>query len=649
MGLIVGYTGRRLTFVFLTMIIVGTGPLRAAAGATLEAQRKWYEQAKVALDEDDRRAFRRLRRKLDDYALAPYLDFREFLADVDQRSPRDFEAFVGRYRTLPFLGTLRSRYLLQRADAGRWGDILAIQTASPRDQALRCVYFRAHLEAGDRAKAFEGAEALWRSGRSIDDRCDPLFEAWASAGRRSDAQVLDRMLLAFSAGNGGLLRFLNDLLSDSARSSGNRALELYRDPRGVGAFAKASKVTDFNKTLAKHALRRLVRKDADAAVAQFDKVVAGQHLSEDDGQALADSVASRLMDEDRSELVRWRDSKLRTSQSVRRLESRIRLALRQARWAEAQTWIRRLPQAAQKSIRWTFWRGRLALRLGNRSAGREILASITGRHSFYSAAAATLLDRKIEYAEVAIPKNPPSVAAYRKALERIQELIALDKIADAKREWRGVLAQAGDRDTKRALAIYAYKNDWYHLTVQATIAGQLWDNIRLRFPVAYKWWFEFFERERELPASMMLAVARLESALDSRAESRARARGLLQVLPSTAREVARRLRFRYKGAQTLFDPGVNIRLGSSYLKSMLQRCDGNRIFAFASYNAGYTRTKRWRAATDGRLDVYAFVEQIPFNETRGYVQNALMFEVYYARLLGKSVPLFHSAELKAKY
>ena len=82
---------------------------------------------------------------------------------------------------------------------------------------------------------------------------------------------------------------------------------------------------------------------------------------------------------------------------------------------------------------------------------------------------------------------------------------------------------------------------------------------------------------------------------------------------------------------------------------MLDRYDNNRVYAFAAYNAGPTRVNRWREGSDSTLDVFAFIEAIPFNETRGYVQNVLMFEVYYGGLIGKETNLLNQNELSARY
>ena len=622
---------------------------RPSDAAPIKQQREWYEQAKNALDQDDLASFRRLRGKLKAYPLAPYLDYRHFINDLESRSPRDFNEFATQYRKLPFIGTVRSRYLLHLAQRGRWKGILQIQKKPPRDEALRCVYFRAHLATGQRSKAFEGASKLWRNGQSIADQCDPLFEAWTAAGKRTDEHVLDRMLLAFDRRNGRLLRYLEKELTSRARDIGRQIVELYQRPNVVDSFSSRVTPSDRHRAIASVAIRRWSRRMPEATAKVFDRVARRLKFSDPDKGALASYVAIRLMATTDSEAARWRDRAIREGGKVSVIESRIRLALRRAQWRSAQSWIRRLPPATRDNTRWTFWRGRLAELTGNKSDGRALLTSILGRADFYSAAAATLLKRPIAYPTADTPNKPPSVEHHGDTLARVKELIALEKIVDAKREWRSLLERADGSEEKLGLAVHAARSKWYHLTVQATISGELWNHMALRFPFAYRWWFEFFSKERKLPVSTMLATARLESALDPLAESPARARGLLQMLPSTAREEARRIKFKYEGKHTLFEPGVNIRLGSSYLKRMLGRWDGNRILALASYNAGYARTKQWKRETNGKLDAYAFIEQIPYHETRGYVLSGLMFDIYYAHLLGQKPPLLSPVEATTRY
>jgi soluble lytic murein transglycosylase len=127
--------------------------------------------------------------------------------------------------------------------------------------------------------------------------------------------------------------------------------------------------------------------------------------------------------------------------------------------------------------------------------------------------------------------------------------------------------------------------------------------------------------------ALMLGVARQESEMNTRAISSAGARGLVQLLPATAKRMARTLRVKYSRARLTQDPDYNLRLGSVYLAGLLNRYNGAYALALAGYNAGPSRVKRWlRVNGDprtGEVDPIDWIEMIPFHETRNYVQRVL--------------------------
>ncbi|PSU12443.1 murein transglycosylase [Photobacterium gaetbulicola] len=621
-------------------------PLMRAS--TLEQQRERYEQAQVALEDNDLAAYQALRARLDDYPLTPYLDYREFIQTLFAKSPSEVEAFIEQYSALPFSTTVKDRYLAHLAATERWENFIEVQPMPPRSQVLRCHYYYAQSKLGNKDVAWQGAETLWLTGKSTHDACDPLLNTWQKAGQRTDELVLDRMLLVYAEGNRARLNYLSKQLGAKSKASGKSVMALFDKPEGVAAFSKRSKVTPFNQNLTVLAYKKLVRSDIAEAVKQFHKTVQGQHFGEAKRQSLADYTASRLMATDDEKLQKWRDNALAKTSNISLLERRIRQAMREDKWDEVKVWVERLPEEAKQTTRWTFWQARLAERAGDQAQAEKKYTQILGQRDFYSAAAATVLGKPITYPVKTAGDAHGEVKEYQQTLERIEELIAVDKLLAANREWHYLL-RGLDNDKIVSLAAYAATNKWHHLAVQATISGQLWDYVELRFPVAHKWWFDFFSKKRELPVTSMMALARQESALNIEAVSPVGARGLMQLMPATAKETAKKLGRNYEGKNSLFDPGVNIRLGSGYLKMMLEQYDNNRIFAFAAYNAGPSRVSRWRNGTDGRLDVYAFIEAIPFNETRGYVQNILMFEVYYGDLTQSPVPLLKENELNAKY
>ncbi|PSU73692.1 murein transglycosylase [Photobacterium phosphoreum] len=633
----------------LALLTVGLTSTFSVQAASLEQQRTWYEQAQNAFSANDMAVFHQEKTKLGGYALYPYLEYREFNAQLETQNPSQVKVFIEKYKMLPFSQTIKTRYLNQLVSTGRWHDFLAMQPAVPRNTALQCAFYYAKEKTGKTALAWQGAEKLWQTGSSLPAGCDELLNSWNTAGKRTNSMVLDRMVLAYANGNKSLLTYLDKQLTGDAQATGEAVLALYEQPQNVGEFAKKSKVTPFNQALTKNAFLLLARKNTSQAVAEYDQVVSGQHFDKATKQTLADAVASRLMSTTDASLAKWRDSKLAHSHNTSILERRVRNAIREANWKQTQLWIDRLPKEAQQTPRWTFWKAKLLAQNGHKKQADKIYTSLLGERDFYSAAAATILHKPIVYPLTKAPTSTALLTPYKKSLARVDELILLKKTTAANREWGYLLSKITNVQTKRQLAVYAEKHQWHYLAVQATISGKLWDHMTLRFPLAHKWLFDFFSEQRHIPTSTMMALARQESALNIHAQSHVGASGLMQLMPATAAETAKKLDYKYLGKQSLFDPSVNIRLGSAYLKMMLERNDNNRVYAFASYNAGPGRVAQWKKETAGKLDVYAFIEQIPFNETRGYVQNVLMFDIYYNELMGQKAALFSPAELKAHY
>uniref|UniRef100_UPI000A8C3300 lytic transglycosylase domain-containing protein n=1 Tax=Vibrio anguillarum TaxID=55601 RepID=UPI000A8C3300 len=166
---------------------------------------------------------------------------------------------------------------------------------------------------------------------------------------------------------------------------------------------------------------------------------------------------------------------------------------------------------------------------------------------------------------------------------------------------------------------------------------------------AHQWWFNFYGQKHDIDPIMLMSLARQESGMDVEAQSPVGARGIMQIMPSTAKYTAKKYQLTYNDEQELYEVGKNIEIGSHYLNGLLEQYSDNRIFAFAAYNAGPNRVNQWREKTQGKLDAYAFIEAIPFRETRGYVQNILMFETYYRDLMGIEGEFLNQDELNTKY
>lgn len=615
----------------------------------LEAQREIYEQAQRWLDNRDVKRFKQVRSQIADYPLTPYLDYRSFLIDLGNKPPIVVRNFINSHREFPFANRISAPYFDALARQGKWSEMLQFSPSEPNGETYRCHFYHAKLKTGRYQEAFEGAKLLWQSGTSVSSACDPLFQVWRQQGGMTEELILQRMLLAFESRNRSLMRYLASLLQGKpSHVTATRMLALYDRPERLTSFIEQNRSQVFLYRQVELALEKIARADALQAQAIWSVLDKQWDWSPSLRMRTGEYIALRMMSIDSLELQEWRDSIIATSDNTHLIETRLRLALRNMDWQGINRWVHQLPEEERASIRWQYWLARSELQAGQTEQGLTRMQSLLGVRNFYSVAAAEFLQQSIQYPISTLTLNRELLKPYKTALIRIGELLETNKIAAAKSEWNWLLNRV-ELPAKEMLAAFAASQDWHHLTVQATIAANLWDNSELRFPLAHVHLFNLYGEQHGIDSVTLMALARQESAMDIEARSPVGARGIMQIMPATARYTAQKYQLSYQGPQQLYHVGKNIEIGSFYLKDLLDRYDNNRIFAFAAYNAGPSRVARWREQTQGELDAYAFIEAIPFRETRGYIQNVLMFETYYRELKGQYGPFLTANELATRY
>jgi soluble lytic murein transglycosylase len=159
---------------------------------------------------------------------------------------------------------------------------------------------------------------------------------------------------------------------------------------------------------------------------------------------------------------------------------------------------------------------------------------------------------------------------------------------------------------------------WHLQAVATSTRAEVFDDFGLLYPRPYAAELTGAARRAGLPAEWVWGVLRQESLYDPRARSSANALGLLQLLPATARAVARRNGFDQPSEADLFDPSTNLLLGTTYLREQHETFGGRFVLVLGAYNAGPNAVRRWLPADPLETDVW--IENVPFNETRNYIQ-----------------------------
>jgi soluble lytic murein transglycosylase len=322
-------------------------------------------------------------------------------------------------------------------------------------------------------------------------------------------------------------------------------------------------------------------------------------------------------------------------------EWQVREALARSDWPAALAAIRAMGAEQRADSRWTYFEARLLELTGDKAGAQAAYrraAQIPEFHGFLAAdridapyALCPWLPHDSDAAKAAIARDP--------AIVRAMGLYRIDRSGWAQREWDDALSRFDDSQRRLAVEV-AQDNGWFDRAVFAL--GKTPDERRLyelRFPLHHDATIRREAAKNGLDPAWVAAEIRAESVFNPGARSGANAMGLMQVLPGTGMQVARRLGLPWGGAQSLYDPDTNIILGTAYLRQVLDKYGDKPYFAIAGYNAGPTPLQRWQSQRPG-MDPDFWIETISYKETRDYVARVLAFSTIYDwRLNGNAVPL----------
>lgn len=635
-----GSRAARLTAALACAAVAASAP---AADDSYQ-QRESYRRAVQALEAGRGTEFSRLKASLDGYVLAPYLTYHEARRRVSSLSAEDIRNLRESLDGVPAGERLYRAWMRAQVRAGRWQRYL--DNYEPTDDAAaRCNYLRALYRSGEREEALDRVRPLWVSPVSQPKTCDPLFKVWIPSGRLTDEVAWERLQAALDAGEAGLASYILRFFGGDAKAARLR----YDTHVRPSLLANPSRYPDDargNGTVA-HGLVRLARRDPGRAASLWADYRGARDFNPEAARRVdgAIAVASARAGDD----VPVAPGSLSAGDTALVADH----LLGNENWNAASDWLSALPGETAADLKWRYWRARLALDLAPGGVSKNGITSETahaeltvaaGERTYYGFLAAQRLGVASNLNETP-PRND---LAARDALRttppvaRMIELYAVGDLVNARREWNA-LKETLDDDSLGHLLEIIQDIGWINQAIAGAWQTHQADLLSVRFPVPF---FDMYRRHAftvDLPVSLLLAVSRQESAFDHRATSRAGARGLMQLMPGTARIVARRIRASSPSTRDLFDPELNIRLGSHHLAFLMQRYGGNRALAFAAYNAGEHRVDRWtRAASGSPTD--AWIERIPFYETRNYVKNVLAFQHVYAWRAGHRLPMLAEHE-----
>lgn len=580
--------------------------------------------------------------------LYPWIEYAALRRDADTLPVADGQAFLAKHPGDAVGAAFRAAWLPALSRRQEWQAFRAAWTPAGQPVAMRCAELNARLATGAAdAQWTSDAQALWRaSGDALPSNCDPVF---AALGARDGGNALspalrwERFDKAVAAGDAAVMRDVAGGMADVDRALALRYAAFVGTPASSQASGDVTSwpVDERSRAVAVQGLSVLAKNDPDAAEAKLPSIAKALAFTEaDNGRVLYQvalwTVASYLPKSQQ------RLAAVPASAYDERLhEWRAREAMSRSDWPGALAAIRAMPAAQRADARWTYFEGRLRALTGDAAGARAAWQRAAREPEFYGFLAADRIDAPYALC----PWLPPGDAAAKAAvaadpaLSRAVRLYRIERKDWAEREWKDALGRFDDKQRRLAVEV-AQDNGWFDRGVFGL--GRTPDERRLyalRFPLHHDATIRREAARNGLDPSWVAAEIRAESVFDIRARSRANARGLMQVVPATGAAEAKRLGLPWHGAESLYDPDINIAIGSAYLRKVLDRYGGKPYFAIAGYNAGPTPLQRWQAQRPG-MDPDFWIETISYKETRDYVARVLAFSTIYDwRLDGKALPL----------
>ncbi len=579
------------------------------------------------------------------YQLYPFLLYAELKYRIKKASASEVAHFIHQYENSSLADRLWPAWMKKLITNQQWAAAQLAYSEGRGGIASRCYYLQAKLQTAlgapssllstsmkiDETK--KEAEKLWLYGSNRPSACNGLFHLMANKGLLNRDKYWQRIALAMKKGKRKLAKAIAKNLNKKDRQ--RVALwALFKHKAEKYLLKKTTRQLLSGKHPYDHAIllygiKRIARKSTKKAHHLLQKLEAYYQFSaQEKGETASYIAMQEALDHNPYALqhfaaipAQYRDDDSNVWMA--------RIALRQSDWQKVGDAIDAMSEDYQQKDVWRYWKARSLAAAGKIDDALAMYKILSKDASFYGFIAADHLHLNYHSLAVSEPDRTALINAMVEnniVIQRALELFKIGFRSTAKREWFYAL-KAMNKEEKLAAAKLALEKNLPFIAIVSVAKTKDWNQVGLRFPLKFKALIQKYANSNEIPAAWIYGVTRRESAFDANIASNAKAQGLMQLIPPTAKAIAKKLALPPLGKDDILIPKTNIQLGSAYLKELLQRFNGNFAQASAAYNAGPYRIPKW--LPDQELEASRWIESIPFSETRQYVQAVMSYTTIY--------------------
>ncbi len=620
----------KFTLIMVLLFVIGHANISVAEQASIttvkrEKQRQAFKKVEEKLRQGNRQLFKKLKQSLQDYPLYPYLEYWDIRKNLDKVSKTKVRKFLQTYKGSPVAEKLREKWLVRLAKKQQWKEYIRVYLPS-KEAEKQCYYLQALIKTGRKAQAMKQVSWVWLVGESQPKACDSVFALWIKEGHLKSPLVWQRVRLAMGESETQLARYLKKFLAKDEQKWVDLWYQVHKKPQLTAQARRFKQAHPVREHILLDGIIRWARKDVAKAQKTWHNIQNRYGFNQQQKIQAEQAIAKKLIFKDKdlaiktlSKLPKWaEDDYLRAW--------RIRLYLEQQDWKQVLYWLDKLPKAQKMKEVWRYWRARSLEQLGQTSQAKKLYAGLSLERSFYGFLAADKLgvDYQIIHRPMPISNQDVQAMEGNPGLQRAIEFYYLQRNAEARSEWYHAI-KTMDAGQLLPAAKIAYDHQWYDRAIITLGKAGYWDDLETRFPTKFQQEIQSYAKKYKIDSAWAFAILRKESAFVEDARSSVGAMGLMQLMPATAKAMAKKAKIRWH-KQDLLTAKTNIRLGTAYLQQVLKTFK-HKALATASYNAGAYRVKQW--LPDKAMPADIWIEIIPFTETRRYVKSVLEYMVVY--------------------
>lgn len=635
-------------WICLPILALGVA-VSSPAFASKQSEAELIEQIKAAYSAGSYDKFNRLASELPQKSVfRPYVDiwqFRFFQKGIEKQFP-DQEVVWSKVDIVPLLDkyenswpaeTLRRDWLEQLARTAQWNEF-AEQRRQLRyrpDQSVECADLMYAAEQGQLVRY--KLNAVISFDKRLPKTCRVMLKTMYKVGGIT-AQDLDRHVYQLVASNQltNAVKFVDEF-QDTAWGQAIDSNTLRQATFNAEKYLKSASRNEATDLYLTSALARRAVEDFESVAWQLEQKYAGL-LSPSSEQWLWAHVGYRAgLVWNRDALTYFKRSSP-DAMSQEQQEWKVRAALLLEDWNAVYQAINEMNPVLKEEKAWVYWRGRALAQSGKIDEARQEWIKAGSPFSFYGKLALEELG-----ATVSAPQRPELLSASelewaKKHPGLVRSLALYDAGLRTEGFWEFNLqvAQMNDRQLLAA-ATWAERNQLYDRAIAAADRTEQEHDLSLRYLTPFRENMRAKTREIGVDESWVYGLIRQESRFVTIARSGVGASGLMQVMPATAKYVAKKIGMSDFEPADITEIETNLTLGTSYLKMVFEQHDQSPVLASAGYNAGPSRPALWkRRLGDRKIEGAIFAELIPFDETRGYVKNVMSNTMAYSLLLNNS-------------